>query len=68
MHGIRIESVKSNPSIIILGKFKLKITFKLKSDHSNVFAMLSLVVIDTSFAFVVYLAPEIMHFLFFKMA
>jgi len=43
-------------------------TFKLKSGHSNVFAMLSLVGIDTSFAFVAYLAPEIMHFLFFKMA
>ena len=48
--------------------FKVRMIPKLKNNHLSLFAMLKLVQKDPSFVLLAHQAPEILHFMFLKMA
>ena len=48
--------------------FKVRMTSELKNSYCNGFVMLKLVEKDTSFVLLPHLAPDISHFMLFKMA
>ena len=48
--------------------FKVRMIPKLKNNHLSLFAMLKLAEKDPSFVLLAHQAPEILHFMFLKMA
>ena len=48
--------------------FKVRMIPKLKNNHFSLFAMLKLLEKDPSFVLLAHEAPEILHFMFLKMA
>ena len=58
----------SRSRMVAILDFEVKMTSKLKNNHSSGFLMPKSWEKDTSFVLVAHLAPEKLHLMFFKMA